>query len=248
MPVCLKLINDNEILLHFGGLNTSSLIRVLNQDDDNEGAADDGLETIQHSSYYSTSTLINELADKKDSFNILSLNCGSINAKIDQLMITLNEYKHSGCNFHAICLQETWLNDQSDTCLLQIEGYKLISQTRSCSARGGLIIYLNNNIKYKLLDGYTDSDIWEGQFIEILFENSCVKNLILGNIYRPPHDNNANYQQFINELTPLLITLGNRNSDVIIAGDYNIDLLKSTINPCSVITLMPSHLSASSLK
>ena len=120
-----KLINDNEILLHFGGLNNSSLNRVLNQDDDNEGAADDGLGTIQHSSYYSTSTLINELADKKDSFNILSLNCGSINAKIDQLMITLNEYKHSGCNFDAVCLQETWLNDQSDTCLLQI-GYKLI--------------------------------------------------------------------------------------------------------------------------
>ena len=133
-----KLINDNEILLHFGGLNNSSLNRVLNQDDDNEGAADDGLETIQHSSYYSTSTLINELADKKDSFNILSLNCGSINAKIDQLMITINEYKHSGCNFH----------DQSDTCLLQIEGYKLISQTRSCSVRGGLIIYLNNNNLY----------------------------------------------------------------------------------------------------
>ena len=46
-----KLINDNEILLHFGGLNNnSSLNRVMNQDDDNEGAADDGLETIQHSS------------------------------------------------------------------------------------------------------------------------------------------------------------------------------------------------------
>ena len=54
---------------------------------------------------------------------------------------------------------------QSDTCLLHIEGYKLISQTRSCSVRGGLIIYLNNNIKYKLLDGYTDSDILEDQFI-----------------------------------------------------------------------------------
>ena len=82
-----------------------------------------------------------------------------------------------------------------------------------------------------MLDGYTDSDIWEGKFIEILFENSCVKNRILGNIYRPPHDNNANYQQFINELTPLLITLGNRNSDVIIAGDYNIDLLKINDKP-----------------
>ena len=60
-----KLKNDNEILLHFGGLNNSSLNRVLNRDGDDEGAADDELETIQHSSYYSISTLINELADKK---------------------------------------------------------------------------------------------------------------------------------------------------------------------------------------
>ena len=141
-------------------------------------------------------------------------------------MITLNEYKHSGCNFRAICLQETWLHDQPDTCLLHIEGYKLISQTRSCSVRG-IIIYLNNNSKYTLLDGYTDSGIWEGQFIEILFENSCVKNLILGKTYRPPHDNKANYQQFINELTPLLNTLGNHNND----GDYNIDLLKINGKP-----------------
>ena len=82
-----KLKNDNEILLHLGVLNNSSFNRVLYRDGDDEGAADDELETIQHSSYYSTSTLINELADKKDSFNILSLNCGSINAKIDSKRI-----------------------------------------------------------------------------------------------------------------------------------------------------------------
>ena len=64
-----------------------------------------------------------------------------------------------------------------------------------------------------------------------MFENSCVKNLLLGNIYRPPHDNNANYQQFIHELTPLITTLGNHHSDVIIAGDYNIDVLKINDKP-----------------
>ena len=82
-----------------------------------------------------------------------------------------------------------------------------------------------------MLDGITHSEIWEGQFIEIILENTRGQKVVLGNIYRPPHDNNAKYQQFINELTPLLTTISNNYSDVIIAGDFNIDLLKMKDKP-----------------
>ena len=41
-----KLKNENEILLHFGGLNNSSVNRVLYRDGDHEGAADDEHESI----------------------------------------------------------------------------------------------------------------------------------------------------------------------------------------------------------
>ena len=72
---------------------------------------------------------------------------------------------------------------------------------------------------------YTNSRIWEGQFIEI----ECLelnRTLILGNIYRPPRDINENYETFIEELTPTLDKLNKRKTEVVIAGDYNIDLLK----------------------
>ena len=54
----------------------------------------------------------------------------------------------------------------------------------------------------------------------------CPQKIILGNIYRPPRDINENYRQFIDEFTTVLAKLEISHSDVIIAGDFNIDLLK----------------------
>ena len=140
-------------------------------------------------------------------------------------------FKRNGCTFSAVCLQESWLSDDSDTSLFQLDGYNLISQGKLCSTRGGLIIYLKDTIKYKLIDIEANSNIWEGQFIEIEQENVGNKKIILGNVYRPPRDTNENYNQFINEFVPILSDYGKSKSDVILAGDYNIDLLKILEKP-----------------
>ena len=47
-------------------------------------------------------------------FNILSLNTQSINAKFDALVAFLEIAKQQNVHFHAICLQETWLSENSD--------------------------------------------------------------------------------------------------------------------------------------
>ena len=121
--------------------------------------------------YYHDEQLINELNTKTNNFNIFSLNCESINSKFDQINITIEQFKHKGCTFIAVCLQESWLSDDSDTSLFQLDGYNLISQGKRCSTRGRLIIYLKDSIKYKLIDIEANSNIWEGQFIEIKQEN-----------------------------------------------------------------------------
>ena len=77
-----------------------------------------------------------------------------------------------------------------------------------------------------MLDMSLKSNIWEGQFIEIYGDSMCAKKIILGNIYRPPRDINENYRQFIDEFSTVLAKLERSHSDVIIAGDFNIDLLK----------------------
>ena len=52
------------------------------------------------------------------------------------------------------------------------------------------------------------------------------KQLIIGNIYRPPKDINENYKQFTHELSQVLSHFEELNADTIIAGDTNINLLK----------------------
>ena len=56
-------------------------------------------------------------------------------------------------------------------------------------------------------------------------QKSCTKE------YRPPMDTNENYKQFISEFATLLSHLDRCNSDVIIGGDFNIDLLKVNDKP-----------------
>ncbi len=66
---------------------------------------------------------------------------------------------------------------------------------------------------------------WQGQTIKVT--NSGLKKIInLVNMYRPPKDNNAKYCQFIYEITPILNSLERENSECIITGDLNINLLK----------------------
>ena len=94
---------------------------------------------------------MNEFNNNRDKFNILSLNRESINVKIDQIRLKLAHYKDGGCEFDAICLQETWLSEESGKSLLSLEDYAVISLGKTCSRRGGLIMYIKENLKYKVL-------------------------------------------------------------------------------------------------
>ena len=68
---------------------------------------------------------------------------------------------------------------------------------------------------------------YRGLFIDIAGEN-IINKITLGNIYKPPKDNsnNQNMSCFIDEITPSLHTLSKENSNSILVGDFNIDLLK----------------------
>ena len=59
----------------------------------------------------------------------------------------------------------------------------------------GFTVYADSRYKYELLDipnGYTG---WEGQFIKISGDGIS-KEIIIGNIYRPPKDLNEHYSSF----------------------------------------------------
>ena len=98
------------------------------------------------------------------------------------------------------------------------------------SDHGGLITYVRDDYICKNLDLYSSSEIWEGLFIEA--KNIATnRKIIVCNIYRPPRNNNSisNISSFIENISDCVIRLDSFDN-VVIAGDFNIDLIKIHTN------------------
>ena len=130
--------------------------------------------------------------------------------------------------------------DEADLSLLQLPAYTLISQSTICSSHGGLAIYLHDTFNYTLLSIYKRSKIWEGLFIEIEGKQLS-ENVVIGNMYRPPRDRNEHYQSFINEIDPVLTTLGNFKCKIILTGDLDINLLNVKPIFNEILDIITSH-------
>ena len=151
-------------------------------------------------------------------FTTFSSNIDSIHAKIAELRIFIN----IDFEFSALCFQECQISEGENLDHLQIPGYTCISKGKSVSRKGGLIIYLLEKFEYIHRDFYSNSDICEAQFIEI-FGNNLNKNVILGNLYRPPRNSTDNYATFTDEFAQLLSLFESSNKEFILAGDTNIN-------------------------
>ena len=140
-------VTDDEILKAYGGSKPNDLNDLLHTFQDSE----DEIPTMQHSHYYDWDGLTNIMISNKDNFHLLSLNIQSIRSKFDKLMCLLKFLNENNCpRFSAICLQETWLDSDTDTSLLNIPGYNLINQGKRCSEHGGLLIYLQEEFTYSI--------------------------------------------------------------------------------------------------
>jgi hypothetical protein len=205
--------------------STYNLLNLLNEDSYDE--EDEAPSVFQISPYYNNEELKAFFCDNPHSFKLISLNCQSLNAKFNELKIYIE-----GCcsgHFHAICVQETWLNDTSDLSLLQLDGYNFISKGKSASQHGGVGIYLKKHFKYKILTINSQANIWDGLFIEVDINevgSLSSKSLVIGNLYRPPRENLENYNTFCQELEHILHQFQQTSKEVTLVGDFNIDLLR----------------------
>ena len=219
------MIGDREdFFQNYGGVINNDLNKLLNSvDDDNDGE----LNNYPKSSYIDTDELITYLNMNKKNVTMLSLNCQSINAKFSQIELMVNFLKSKELFIDVICLQECWLDKTCDTSLFELDDYNMISQSKKCCGHGGLITFVKKQYSYKKKSLYNSSDLWEGLFVDIS-RPELNKNILIGNIYRPPKFNNNNntIRSFTNEFTILLNKLQKESSDAILAGDFNIDLLE----------------------
>jgi hypothetical protein len=121
--------------------------------------------------------------------------------------------------FSVIGITETWLQNDEHSC--SIEGYNFVHNHRQHRTGGGVGIYLDSNLQYKSRNdlSFEDSTI-ESLFIEICRLQG--KNIIVGVVYRPPHQVN----EFVKSTDILMTTISKENKLCYLMGDFNLDLMK----------------------
>ena len=217
---------EEAILQGIDGVGSNSFVQIIDADLEEDEFEQPNI--ISHSSYYDFDLLCTTLNSSKSKFIIFSTNIQSINAKIDQLRIFIESLQKIDYVFSALCIQESWLSEGDDVSQIQIEGYDCIPLGKSCSSKGGLIIYLHEhfshdpNLKVKLNTYKT----WEGLIIHVKKGETLAKPINIGNIYRPPKENLEHYYEFINEFSPILQKLEQNKYEAIFTDDFNTDLLK----------------------
>ena len=207
-------------------IKNTSLSQVLNYCADNENENSDvtnPISTINLSPYVDKTKLIHNLSKKI--FTIMTLNIQSLTAKFDEFNILIKELESHNCEPCAIVLQETWLSEQADLSLFQLDNYNIISQGYTVSRHGGLTIYLKKEYNYDHVKVNFKNDLFECMFLKVMSQRTK-KKLILGNIYRPPRNGVNEIQLFSNNLSNILEAFKDLHAEIVLGGDFNLNLLE----------------------
>ena len=207
--------NDPSFLDLFDGVGS------LNFNDDN------GNFCLAASKYVSDIEFDNDLKSFRG-ISILSSNICSLNAKFDNFSIYLEFIKSQSVLPTIICFSETWLSSDDDVSIFNISDYTLFTQGKTASSRGGLATYVHNSLKSNIVYSELDEELCEGLFIEIT--DTYGKNFIISDVYRPPRYHSQVIISFIENFQWRINKLGKFARELVMVGDYNIDLLKVYCN------------------
>ena len=112
---------------------------------------------------------------------------------------------------------------------LNLPGYQnLITRTRPDSNRGGVGLFIKENINFKIRNDLSVfiPHVLESVFIEVISNSKACNNSIIGTIYRPNTQPKADLEIFTSTLYDLMDIINNEKKSCVIMGDFNIDLLK----------------------
>lgn len=150
--------------------------------------------------------------------NVCHINAGSILPKIDEFREIFQESKA-----HIIIVSETWCKGYISNKAVEVDGYYLLRNDRCVRRSGGVAVYVKNGLKTNVVQKSLNLST-EYLFFELIFPNS---KLLIGAIYKAPRvDEIAVLDEVFAELTASY-------EDVIIAGDFNENLLVNSNGLCS---------------
>ncbi len=104
---------------------------------------------LSHSPYYDMENLIPLITKSKNRISLFCTNIQSIQAKFVELQFCFEHLRSFNFEFSDICTQESFISDTYDINQIDLEGYILIPQGKSCSKNCGLVIYLHEQFKHE---------------------------------------------------------------------------------------------------
>ena len=169
------------------------------------------------------------MANQGSKINILNANIRSIDAHFEELQAFLlnDDLKPS-----LIALTETWLDNDSNENVFEIEGYcKPVTCNRSWGTSGGVMLYIKSGLPFRVLKKDTERK-W------LLVEIMTPKSFLVGVSYRC--ERKFSKDTYCGRLLEELTSLHKPEVDFIIAGDFNIDILKETKHSVELLDVMKS--------
>ena len=199
------------------------LNHVINNSNFYSENEDDEMVPGIHCKYYSVDDFCSSKFNPSKTFSVLHYNIHSVARHIGDFNIALEMLEYQ---FDVICLSESKIIKDVDPIVdISIDGYQPPVGTPTESTKGGVLIYVKNDIKFKPRNDlmvYKAKEL-ESCFIEII--NKKESNNIVGVMYRHPCMSEGG---FIDEnLRYITDNLSNESKKVFIAGDFNFDLLNS---------------------
>lgn len=152
--------------------------------------------------------------EKQNQLQVLHQNIQGFASKVLEIELFLEKH-----NYDIVCLTEHFHKDPD--ILINYENYCIASSfNRKSAIHGGSLILIRNNIKFK-----ERKDV-VGLSVECCTELSCVEleSHVIVCVYRPPIA--KNFTKFLEIMEDVLKLVTKTNKHVIVAGDFNIDILE----------------------
>lgn len=182
-------------------------------------------------------SMIRVLSKQKPGLKIAHLNAQSLNNKMDEFR---QLFTTSGLDI--ICVSETWFHFSVSDGIYQLPGFNLFRADRETNA-GGVCIYIKNGLKCNVKLTSDNTSQIEFLFLEMITEDK--NKILIGAVYRP------NRRIQIDSLMASIADISVEYNDIIIAGDFNSNLLENNtlvdstfiLGLYPVNTTIPTHFS-----
>ena len=214
------LMTQRNQFINDAGLSASSSLTHLLQGHNN-GTSDE-YEWIRHSPYYSES----QFKNIKNGLLILSLNIQNVFTKFDQFSLFIERVNDSN-PISVICLNECWLNAESDISDINLPNYNMFIQRGARLGHGhcGLTTYVHQDYRVSELNPMQQHTAWDYMALEISHSMPNSTKYIINNVYRLPKYEVEDYSTFTEEFESFIVYLNTLKHTSFICGDFNLNLL-----------------------